>query len=509
MGTPTIISGLSEAGIRNGEPRPQVRWLVDNDQVYGALAAAVSGARKSISISQLALDPDFAFASSPGNTSSHSTPFIETLLSAAKDRNVQVRILLNSTILLNTLKPLRRFLDGQAFPKNNVRIRGLSFFPQILHAKMVIVDDETAFLVGSPFVNGYWDSSAHVPFDASRPPRELGGRPLHDVSVQFCGQPVAAISVFFSQLWAAGAEDEAESQRLSENIVPDRSKGPLHIATTVPAGVPSFGKGSTGILRTLKAVIRRAKSLIYIEQQYLSSRRITAELSRALENNPGLELIVVSNQNPDITAYARWQLNALREFGLLSHPRVGLFTLWSGSETELSREINQVFVHSKVVIIDDRWAMCGSANLDGVSLHSYGADFAGRAGRAVFRNVRNFDVALSVDEFDDEVEYASAQALREELWSEHLGADFDSDTLKPAEGWVSFWRATAARNVQLLNGGSMPPVGAFILPYSSLSRPGLQLEDCGVTNASDIKLHFDPGWFERQFALGWVRNMFL
>ena len=41
------------------------------------------------------------------------------------------------------------------------------------------------------------------------------------------------------------------------------------------------------------------------------------------------------------------------------------------------RQITQVFVHSKVVAVDDRWAMVGSADLDGVSLHSYGDDFRG------------------------------------------------------------------------------------------------------------------------------------
>ncbi len=54
-------------------------------------------------------------------------------------------------------------------------------------------------------------------------------------------------------------------------------------------------------------------------------------------------------------------------------------------------------MHSKVVTIDDRWATVGSANLDGVSLHSYGSDFRSAIGERVFRDVRNFDVNVVLD----------------------------------------------------------------------------------------------------------------
>ena len=58
----------------------------------------------------------------------------------------------------------------------------MSSFPRLLHAKLVIVDNQEAFLLGSPFVNGYWDDEQHQPVDARRPLRELGGRPIHDLS---------------------------------------------------------------------------------------------------------------------------------------------------------------------------------------------------------------------------------------------------------------------------------------------------------------------------------------
>jgi hypothetical protein len=255
--------------------------------------------------------------------------------------------------------------------------------------------------------------------------------------------------------------------------------------------------------------VRRARSFIYLEQQYLSSKKIFRELKHALETNQDLEVIIVANQNADITAYSRWQTDALSAFGMLDHPRVGIFALWSASSGDSAREINQVFVHSKVIVIDDRWAMCGSANLDGVSLYSYGADFSGWLGRRIFRNVRNFDVAVSVDGFDEVGDQESATTLRRELWSEHLGLEFDPQTVRPFGGWLPVWRSAAATNVATLNSGSVPGEGSFILPYSISDKPSAQLQDCDVNWKGESEvLRFNPGWFERSFGLGWVRNMF-
>jgi phosphatidylserine/phosphatidylglycerophosphate/cardiolipin synthase-like enzyme len=74
----------------------------------------------------------------------------------------------------------------------------------------------------------------------------------------------------------------------------------------------------------------------------------------------------VLNQNPDLTAYRGWQNERLAEHGLLVHPRVGVFALWSVDEhpehAGVAR-INQLFIHSKVIVIDDTWAGRGARDL--------------------------------------------------------------------------------------------------------------------------------------------------
>ena len=272
--------------------------------------------------------------------------------------------------------------------------------------------------------------------------------------------------------------------------------------------------GATQIVDALLDGIAGARALIYIEHQYLSARRVVSALVQALRREPDLELIVVLNQNPDVTAYQQWQNARLAESGLLEHPRAGVFALWSVAPDARGAgpaTLNQVFVHSKVVVVDDVWATGGSANLDGVSLHSYGDDFTGSVGRRVFRNVRNLDVNVVVhDGTARGLHSRSVADLRARLWSEHLALPAGSLAGRPADGWLPLWRARAAANVTALGRPGADEMRGFVLPYSAQRTPALQLGDLGVhIDPARIDLRFNPGWLEVHFSPNWVRNMFV
>jgi phosphatidylserine/phosphatidylglycerophosphate/cardiolipin synthase-like enzyme len=514
--------GLATVDAQDASDRP-VTWLIDNAEAYRALLAACRAARRSIWISQLAFDADCVAylpedeAPAPGE--SRQMRLAEVLLAAANERGVDVRLLLNASLLLDTAASLREHFRAAGADPERLRIRGVSRFPQLLHAKVIVVDGTCAFLIGSPFVNGYWDDSHHQPMDPRRPRRELGGRPLHDLSVRLRGQAVAELGERFAEMWN-GADDR---------VVGDDS--PLEPTASTPRGDAEGGCTTVSIVGTaptprhahhparrteiLDAVlegIARARALIYIEHQYLSSRPVAAALADALTRQPALEIIVVLNQNPDVTAYRGWQNSLLEESGLESHPRVGLFCLWSVGEAAAAgrRAITQVFVHSKVVTVDDQWAMVGSANLDGVSLCSYGDDFRGPVGRRVFRDVRNFDVAAVLETADEYATSAPVLELRLALWREHLDhPDLDA-SMPPAGGWLGYWHRCAAagvRSLALARGGREQRI--VVLPYSRQSTPEDQLRDVGAVVASGgLELCFNPSWMEVHLSPNWVRNMF-
>ncbi len=512
------------SGRHRTSARAEVEWLIDNADAYRAFVVAIRGARHRLWISQLAIDVDcvaYDVPAADGTAHSDDRPpvrVIDELLRAAR-RGVDVRLLVNASLLLDTAKPLREFFGAHDCRPGCVLVRGVSRFPQLLHAKMLIADEADAFLIGSPFANGYWDDRHHAPVDARRPVRELGGRPLHDLSVQLRGAAVRRAAQVFVELWNAAGDVEARDRSpLALPAGPSRTittPAPVRVLCTAPVrSSPSRRRGRMEILPVLLDGIARARALIYIEHQYLSARPVIDALTAALSREPALEVLVVLNQNPDVTAYRGWQNRRLAEAGLFAHPRVGVFALWTAGRGGAAgpRPINQLFVHSKVVTVDDRWAMVGSANLDGVSLHSYGDDFTGVLGRSIFRGVRNFDVAAVLDAAAPDDSTASCvRNLRTRLWAEHLGGTPAAHRSRPPEGWVARWRALAARNVSGLNRFQVARrrAATFVLPYSIRPTPRAQLADVGVIFAPrELDLCFEPSWLEVRFSPNWVRNMF-
>ena len=486
-------------------PAEECEWLIDNAEAYDRVLDSVRAATESVWIMQLALDVDcVAYDSGRGPAANVAVAIAE----AAELRNADVRILMNQTLLLDTVTPLRRWLAGRS--ANTARVRGISRFPQLLHAKMVIVDAREIFLIGSPFVNGYWDDSSHVPADARRPRRELGGRPLHDVSLRLTGPVVSDAITLYREWWNAASPNDLADVPGPEAPQPGR-RSAFNLVSTSPANGNRSSRME--ILHACLDGIARARSLIYVEHQYLSARPVVDALTAAVAKNRDLEVVIVLNQNPDVTAYRRWQNDRLKKSGLLEHDRVGVFSLWT---TEASAQrivaVNQVFVHSKVLVVDDSWAMVGSANLDGVSLYAYGDDFAGPLARRLFRNVRNFDVNVVIrDGIDGVALRGTIAALRTRLWSEHLGASQRALQARPSGGWLSLWRKRAKKNVAALDANnSRHRFHGLVMPYSLRPTPVAQLADMGVrARAGSPAPCFDPGWMEVYFSPNWVRNMFL
>jgi len=529
-----VDSGL-DAGARAGN---HADWLIDNAETYGRLLESLRGARRSVHIAQLAFDADCAAYSGGSQTRSPSDDAViaEILIGLAKESGPDIRILLNATWILNTARPLRKFFAKRGVAPARIEVRGLSRFPHFMHAKLVLIDQREAFLLGSPFVNSYWDDGGHVPYDARRPLRELGGRPLHDVSVHLRGPVVADLETMFESVWrSSGAQVQESPARQSHHVakaIPVRAPG-MRVVCDAPDGIlPKVADRAMRMLAELLAGIARARKFIYIEHQYLTSRPIVAALAAALHREAALEIIIVLNQNPDLTAYRGWQNAQLEEHALLNHPRVGVFTLWSTDahpERPGVTRINQLFIHSKVIVVDDEWAAVGTSNLDGVSMGDYGDDFAGALGRRVFRGVRNVEVNVVIDAgsaSDTDADFASRArdaesivALRERLWHEHLGVPPVRIGERTKRGWLSTWRKAARDNVEILASlaaerrPGVPSAAAHrmvgrLLPYSECAYPREQLADVGVLlDPETLEMCYDPTWVGVHLSPHWIRNI--
>jgi phosphatidylserine/phosphatidylglycerophosphate/cardiolipin synthase-like enzyme len=98
-------------------------------------------------------------------------------------------------------------------------------------------------------------------------------------------------------------------------------------------------------------------------------------------------------------------------------------------------------VHSKVSIVDDKWATIGTANLDGSSL----------SGAEEFKHVTdpktNINMEINALILDLDEQSTRVNKFREELWEEHLGLSL---LQKPRKGWLKLWYEVATNNVKSL-----------------------------------------------------------
>lgn len=503
----------------------EVELLTDTRSALVHITAACAAATRSIRISQLAFDAD-CIADEP-----QAITLLETIVNAAR-RGTQhgapldVRILLQGGLLLDTSGALRQAI-AELGAGAMVQVRTVKAFPRMMHAKTLIVDDTDAFVTGASLVNGYWDDARHAAAGAPDAGAGTGERPLHDAAIRVRGSAAQEIAEWFDELWGGEADDRWTEKPRTEDR---RTGGPkdrtnegdarsvcaracaVQVLRTIPDS-PDGALGRTEILDAYLEAIGRARTCIYLESQYFSARPIARAVRAALDTQPALEVILVINQNPDVTAYRGWQDARLTECGLLAHPRVGVFALWSAVPSLRApgrTEVTQVFVHSKVAVIDDAWATLGTANLDGASLHSYGDDFGSRLGRRVFGRFRNYDLNVALhDGVDGAPNSGVAADLRRRLWSKHLALPPEILHERPAGGWLPLWRTRAAAHVRELAAGSSSAPCGRVLPYvPSAPHPRQQLAALGIDlDAAALDLRFDPSWLDVRCNVGWMEKI--
>ena len=182
--------------------------------------------------------------------------------------------------------------------------------------------DDVALLGGIDLAHGRRDDAGHrgdpqaVPFA-----HQYGPRPAwHDVHVEIRGPAVRDVEDVFRERW----EDPAALSRLPWQAVPDvlhredREPGPLpppapdppagrHLRGPAPAHLPAASSRVPVRAATASAAppaayakaLRRARRLVYIEDQYLWSADVARVFAAALRREPGLHLVAVVPRHPD------------------------------------------------------------------------------------------------------------------------------------------------------------------------------------------------------------------
>lgn len=419
----------------------EVEVFIDSD-LFAEIAKTVARARSYVNLSQLLFFPEFM------PTGDGHSRLVEAFL-AANRRGCAVRILVNENLVVpDTYDELLEHFQAEG--DNGVEVRRLTMSPNVLHAKVLIVDGVEAFVIGPPFEQKYWDTPRHALTEA----RRGAASPLHDMSLRVRGPAVAALDRFFVEFWNLSG---AGSPPIEPCASPPRAADQhLQLAHTIPpALLPHAPGGERTILEGLQRALASAERFIYIENQYFTNGSLAACIRAALDRNPRLEAILVLNEWTDIPTYISWQARRLAEMGWPDHPRLGVFSLWSPAPRP--KEMRPIYVHSKLAMADDAWATLGTANFDSMSLEE-STEF----GLAIDQNVE-LNVNL-LDGIEGARRTGLVGRLRRRLWAEHLGDEGVWTTREPDEGWLPHWRRIAEQNLERVDRGDLRLQGT-VLPH--------------------------------------------
>ena len=456
-----------------------VRFLIDGTTYFKSLYEAISSLEPSDELRFTDWRGDGDEIVSDDGTS------IVTLLTDACRRHVDVRGLLwrsHSDRFAFSSKENRRLAvgltraGGEILLDERVRRAGSH------HQKLVVIrhpaapDRDVAFIGGIDLSHGRRDDARHhgdtqiIELDERYGPRP----PWHDVQLEIRGPAVSQLDLTFRERWEdptplnhAGRVRALLSRTLSRDRVarplPHRLGEPpflgghaVQVLRTYPSRRPEYPfapDGERSVARAFAKAINRARTLIYIEDQYFWSVEIANLLAEALRRHPNLQLIGVVPRYPDKDSKLSGppsriaQARAIDIVKAAGGNRVGIYDVENESGTP-------IYVHAKVCVIDDVWATVGSDNLN----------------RRSWTHDSELSCAVIDSELDDRVPLDPgglgdgsrrfARDLRLALWAEHLGRSDEDPALLDLAHCSVLWQETANEltSWQSTNGtGGRPP----------------------------------------------------
>jgi len=238
------------------------------------------------------------------------------------------------------------------------------------HQKVVIIDDAVAFCGGGDISVDRWDSCEHLDHDPRRcMPSGLIAPARHEVMCVVDGPAARALGDLARERWrqATGERtivDEAPGDPWPDDVTPDLTDTSFAIARTEP------GWGKRTEVRENEALhldaIRKAKKLIYLENQYFTSPVIAAALADRLAEWDGPEVVLVSTGGSP-SWFDKITMDTARSevlFRLEQADRNNRFFAFAPHTAQGER----IIVHAKMSIYDDQVLRIGSTNLNNRSL---------------------------------------------------------------------------------------------------------------------------------------------
>ncbi|MGH6897842.1 MAG: VTT domain-containing protein [Geminicoccaceae bacterium] len=278
------------------------------------------------------------------------------------------------------------------------------------HEKIVVIDGRLAFCGGIDLSAGRWDRPGHQPHEPGR--GRLAGAirpPFHDGMLMVEGEPARALDELARERWhrATGERLAAppEHDRFSpwpEGVEPWFAPARVAVARTRPAWAakPEVREIENLYVRAIGA----ARRCIYVENQYLTVLPLADALGARLGEPDGPEVVIIGPKECEgiIETAVMDRGRALFLERLRAADRFDRLRILHPVNAAGVDQPVPINVHAKLLIVDDRLLLVGSANLSNRSMRL------------------DTECNLAIEAQDEPDRHAVLRA-RDTLLGEHLG----------------------------------------------------------------------------------------
>lgn len=414
------------------QPVEAAGLLIDADNYFRAFYEAAKGAKRSILLSGWQFDSDVALLRGADAEAEELPVTLKKFLNALCERTPGLKINILAWDFHMVFALEREWMQNLVFEWSTHENLNFKFDSSHIdkgchHQKFVVIDGTLSFLGGLDLCDHRWDTRAHVDEQPLRVSRGEPHKPFHDVQTYFTGREAArSLEELFTCRWEVAGGEPLELPR----DVPPRSgkyepRGAVCLPTknvalsrTDPRGSPTTPKGAEPkacheVVDLYVQAIGCAEESIYVETQYFSSEAIAKAMVDRLQEKgrSALEVVLVLNMRAETLkeqiavglAQAK-VLGDIRKAAEGTAHQLGIYYTVPAAPEGVEPE-RATYIHSKVMIVDDRFLNVGSANLTN---RSCSVD-------------TELNATFECENKEDELSSCISQ-IRLNLLAEHLGA---------------------------------------------------------------------------------------
>lgn len=382
MKPPPAFNWLPDNAASFCAPAERVSLLMDSESYFVALRKSLENAKDEVLILGWDLWPKVKLTRRYAKPSADTEQLTTLLQTIAADRpSLQIKILVWKAPIFVRMDraPETRRLKNADLP-DNIQFYRDDHLPinASHHEKLVVIDRSIAFLGGIDLTKGRW-SQIHHPLHRTRVDNDPDTENVrHDVQLCLAGHRCAqALASHFGRRW----------RLVTGDVLPDLSIDPGRAAEVWPTPLAAHWQDiditlsrtvgaykNQPAIREIEALyiaaIHQAETFIYIENQYLTSASICDALANKLRENSALKVLIIGPREAGGTI-EKITMNKGRHDFWSALQAVGLdrqIRIVYPNVQDVAERIRPIYVHSKLMIVDDRILIVGSANISNRSM---------------------------------------------------------------------------------------------------------------------------------------------